>query len=248
MIFLDWIGKGGDPFWDQVLLLLPFSDSGTTFTDYGPLANTVTLNTGGTTVVSQNSVWTNFGNNTFQNQTSGGWYNSLTVVNTGSPLAATDDLCIEYQFYQRVVSNAVTSPLHLRFDQVNSGGALSGRRLDFYSTAPVTLSTATFRALASGPTFTGPITFDLNAVKTIALQFIAADGLAYVYVDGVNTDSFSVSLVASAGWSLVIGEPTAGPTANVYDMSMSGLRITRANRYGNQPTIPVPSEPWPIGP
>lgn len=236
-------GPTPDPFFANVLLLAPFSDNGTNFVDYGPLANPAIFLDGGNPVLFQQNNKLLFGQNTLRvfNDLGQQFENSIQFLNVASPLTPTDDLCFEYFINQSVSSNSSTAPLHFFFNQTNNVGAATGQRVNFYTAANTLGNDLQFSCFDG---FTPRLPYSLNSWVYVACQFVAASSTAYLYLNGVQVSQFSCSLENRSGWRTTIASPLSGPSVNFYDMNIGQLRITKANRYGNVPTIAIPVAPF----
>ncbi len=247
MIFLDWIGEGGDPFWSDVLLLLPLADSGSSFTDYSPLGNAVqVIGTNASSVFEQNTDQTLFGAPTLRVEKDAGSGSreeiNLYVSNNAYTISNTDDICVEYAFRQELGSAFSSSPVHAWWQAQFTGDPL----IASYSTFPTT--SLVFREVnnTANLTVSGVA---LNTWHHVAQQYVDADARIYIWIDGVQVGSIAMSIASATGWRFFLNNintvPT-GPTSNAYKINFANVRVTKANRYGSASTIPVPSAPWPI--
>lgn len=245
---------GGDPYWSNVLLLLPFDGSGQTFVDLGPLSadNALSVNGGGAAeTFDQNTGGTLFGESTLQMvQPGAGGGNSINlfVSNTTKALVADSDFCIEYHWRQSSWA-AATTPIHAWFTRgsvVTGGPPLLAARSD-------PTSDLYFRTTNNSPGETLEVGgYSADTWRHVAMQYVAADFKTYVYVGGTKVGEYTSSLNApSTGFTVSIGDffgtTAPGPESFGYSLRLANLRITAANRYGNVASIDVPTEPWPTG-
>lgn len=251
MIYLDWEGGRSDPYWSDVLLLLPFDGSGQTFVDVGPLSadNTIAvIGGGGTETFEQNSTQTLFGNPTLEmtQVAFSGVDTNIFLENTTVQVPAGSDICMEYWYYQTSWAFAAT-PLH--------GWAqfrVPGEDLLASTSYPVPARSLYFRTTNNGPgesLITG--SYDSGTWHYVAIQYVQDDLKAYVYVDGVQAGSYIASMNFALGMRFFVGDatgtgspPNGGSTVS-YSMRLAQMRLTAANRYGNVSSIEVPTEPWP---
>ena len=248
MIYLDYPSSNGDPFWSNVILLLPMSDTGSTFTDYSPLSNTVqVIGTNGSSVFEQNTTQTLFGVPTLRSEkTAGGGTQeeiNLYVDNTTYVITTSDDMCVEYAFRQEFGSAFISSPIHAWWQAVNTGEPLIASYTTFPTTDIVFRETNNvFNHTESGVA--------LDTWHHVVQQYVDADATTYIWIDGVQVGSVPMSIANVTGWKFFlqyIATTSGSITSNAYRINFANIRITKANRYGSAATIPVPTAPWPIG-
>lgn len=245
MIYLDWPGGRSDPYWNDVLLLLPFDGSGQTFVDLGPLSadNAISLiGGGGDETFEQNSGVQLFDSPTLELTQVAGTGNNTNIYinNTSLALPLDTDMCMEWWFYQTAWA-AASTPIHGWVEFANAG-LIAGR------STPV--QAMTFRGQNNGPgeTFdTG--TYGSGVWRYVAMQYVDADSKVYVYIDGTQVGDYICSIDYGSGMEFFCGDsaslaPTGGASF-AYALRIAQMRITAANRYGNVSTIDVPTEPWP---
>lgn len=230
-----------DPFFNDLLWLLPLSDNGTSFTDYSPLANVVQINgVNAGTSFAQNSNQTLFGVNTLENyKTNAGEEINLIIDNPGYVFANTDDICIEGFYYSLIGDTFFTSPVASYF--INYTGADQ-----FLLHAPSFPNTDWYYRNAGG----GYIKNGTAAATWhyIVQQYVALDGKTYTWFDGNQVSVLNTAFSGNAGFRMTVGINSfvpSGPSYNKYSFRWANLRGTKANRYGSAPVIAVPSAPWP---
>lgn len=248
MIYLDYPSSNGDPFWSNVILLLPMSDTGSTFTDYSPLSNTVqVIGSNFDSVFEQNTTQTLFGVPTLRSEkTAGGGTQeeiNLFVDNTTYVITTSDDMCVEYAFRQEFGSAFISSPIHAWWQAVNTGEPLIASYTTFPTTDIVFRETNNvFNHTESGVA--------LDTWHHVVQQYVDADATTYIWIDGVQVGSVPMSIANVTGWKFFlqyIATTSGSITSNAYRINFANIRITKANRYGSAATIPVPTAPWPIG-
>lgn len=246
MPYINFLSSGGDPYWNDVLVLLPFDGSGTSITDYGPLANTVTIfNDSGSSTYTQDSSRQLFGKNTLHaDHATSTEERSARVNNTLNPISAGSNIVSEGWIYVQSNSNFTSSPVASRFASSITLDAMKYSDSDEWQfTVDFTNDRRSSGVAANGSWY------------YFAMQYVAADGACYHYFgkegDANATQLSSVTGLGSIGganWDfLVTYTGGTGTSTNAYNCWQANYRVTRANRYGNQSSIPMPTAQWPIG-
>lgn len=237
----------GDPFWDEVIYLLPLSDRGTNFTDYSPLQNPVSLIGSGAATFTQDSTHKLFGRRTLRIEKANGQEDkNLYFRNTTKTFASGDDIVIEGFF--RVIANGGSVPLTWlqRRDPGDPVIAVLPQNPG---------SDIWFREIGlSGSGFIdgGNTTAQWHY---FAMQYIAADLKTYCYIGPVSggtatkVHDLPTSLGSITGFRLYAGttiNSVAGSGTSLQtQFNLAQLRGTKANRYGNVSSISIPTAPFP---
>lgn len=229
-----------DPLFSDVILLLPMSGVGDTFTDLSPLANVMTLN-GADAVFEMDGIQPLFGENTLDVIHTAGQSNKyLSCVQLANAMSDATNVCIEYWFNQTISSLFTSSPLHMRFVPTTAGVPVGVGLLQSVTSAPG-LPIKFRNALTSG----ADVPFSNGDWHYVAYQYRGSDTRMYCYLDGVLQYSILSGIGLSLGWNFFLGDITAGVSANAYRIWFANVRITRALRYDALANIPIPTAPWP---
>lgn len=243
--------SAGDPFWSDVLFYLPLNGTGTTFVDLGPLAAQNTISTvggGAAEIFTQDGTDSLYGANTlrlFQPGAGAGNGVQLYLENDSRVISAGSDICLEW-FFKQTVWAAAATPQHMWW---TSGPTIPGADMLAGRSHP---STALhFRTTNNSPgEQLQSSNLASNTWRHVALQYVAADFKVYVYVSGTRIGSYTASLTyTTPGFGASIGDfvgsTASGPETYGYSLRVAHSRGTAANRYGNVPSIEVPTPPYP---
>ena len=244
-------GGGGDPYFSDVMLLAPFSDSGQNFVDYGPLNNPAALFGSGTMTTTQDDTVPLFGLNTLHTERTLA-QNALSVMFTNltyTPIMAPMPICIEYWF--NILSGpgaAITlAPRLHSFRCQSAPGAFGGTSSfnDGEATSDIVFTCNPGSSLYRR-------TVSLSTWHYFCLQFVP--GVVPSTVVTIDNEYIPFSF----GWDIQFAPPTLpgfrmfspqnvnGTGTRAYNNRIAQLRITKANRYGVASAAPIPTAPWPL--
>jgi len=233
-----------DPFFDDVLLLLPLTGTGQTVVDYGPLAASTVIAFDGAAPVytyEQNGNYPLFGQNTlYQDRPAIQFGRTLQAINSVNTLSNAKALCIELWF-NTVALQDYDLFYAAEFAQQSAPGVFAGPRAQMYQTLDFI-----YEAYWLGNGFT-PLTtpLGLGGWNYMALQKLAASSTTYCSLNGALIGTINITLSALNGWRFRL--PNFGAAfAGTFGTAAAGeIRMTAADRYGSS-AAPVPTAPWPL--
>lgn len=228
-----------DPFFSDVILLLPMSGSGTNFVDYSLINNVMTITGTGLMTVAQGNIQLLYGENT------GNWNHKLNSIHERAlttiipvEIFQTDDIVMEWSVFQASATPYPVVPIHCNFIPI-ALPAGSMRAETYYDAGNLVF----YNELVASAT--KPCSF--GTWNDIVMQYIAADAKIYCYINGNQVLAMVCTSLAGPSVRFYCGTKSEDRSnVHYYELNFANVRITRANRYGNNPTIPRPDAPWPL--